>query len=345
MSFTQGIYLTPQTRPGTILKPSEALARTHINGGLVYTQDKEVVKESIDNRFSKVPMDINFNIEDRSESEFLFLGYYFRHYGHFILETLPMLSYCLDSNFAHMKKLFLPYFLNANNIEFNMDSRRHPSLFNLINQFITLTGIDSKQIEFHTNYSIIKSNFIVPPKAVNGDRKKTNIQLHQTVINKIKTSLPTIEPNRNILILRKSSGNRMTEVITDKINNFAINNNIELIDMTRLSIADQISLIHETKTLIGFSGSGMHNSMFLQPGAKSINLCDFRDFKSPKCYIPNQKLCNSISGCEEYFIDFKCQDEMKKEYFIPPKDQLTTEQQNFAADNIIKNLEQILYEC
>ena len=338
MNFAHGTYLTPQTRPGTTLKPSEAIARTQINGGLLYTQDKEVVKESIDNRFSSVPMDINFNIEDRSESEFLFLGYYFRHYGHFILETLPMLSYCLDSNFAHMKKLFLPYFLNANNIEFNMNSRRHPSLFNLISQFITLAGIDSKQIEFHTNYSIIKSNFIVPPKAVNGDRKKTNIQLHQTVINKIKTSLPTIEPNRNILILRKPSGNRMTEVITDKINNFVTNNNIEVIDMAKLSIADQISLIHETKTLIGFSGSGMHNSMFLQPGAKSINLCDFRDFKSPKCYIPNQQLCNSISGCKEHFIDFKYQDEMKREYFKPPTDQ----QQNFAADHIIKSIEEIM---
>ena len=52
----------------------------------------------------------------------------------------------------------------------------------------------------------------------------------------------------------------------------------------------------------------------------------------------------SSKRLKEYFIDFKCQDEMKKEYFIPPKDQLTTEQQNFAADNIIKNLEKILFE-
>lgn len=344
MNFGHGIYLTPQTRPQTALKSAEALNHTNISGGLVYTENREVVRESIDNRFSVVPMDMNLPFEDRSESEFLFLGYCFRHYGHFILETLPMLSYCLDDSFSDIKKIFLPFFLNANNIAHNMGALRRPDLIKIINQFIALAGIDPKQIEFHTNNSILQSNFIVPPKAVNGDRHKTDIQPYQKVIDRIKLSLPNINisPNRNILVLRKPDDHRMPSIITDKVNDFATKNNIELIDMTLLSIADQISLIHETKTLIGFSGSGMHNAMFLQPNSRSVNISDFRDFKSPKCYAPNQKICNKISGCQEYFIDFKCENDMRRENFKPPNDKLTIEHQTFAAANIINSIETIL---
>ena len=74
MSFGYGTYLTSQTRPGMVLQPSEAIIHTHINGGLVYTEDGDVVQESIDNRFSSVPMDMTLPIDDRSDDTFLFLG-------------------------------------------------------------------------------------------------------------------------------------------------------------------------------------------------------------------------------------------------------------------------------
>jgi hypothetical protein len=339
MYFNKGVYLTPQTRPVIQLQPLDATAHTHINGGLIYTENREVVKESVDNRFSSIPMNNNLPIEDMSESEFLFLGYYFRHYGHFILETLPMLSYCLDDRWVHTYKLFLPYFLNSNNIKHNLNKE---SNLNLIKDFIKLSGINLSNIYFHTNYSIIKSNFIVPPKAVNGNKNNINIDLYRSVIDKIKYNFQKIYPTRKVLILRKPDSNRMTPLITDMINSFAIKNNIELVDMPRLSIADQIKLMHETKCLIGFSGSGMHNSMFLQPGCEAINICDFRDFKAPKSYIPNQKLCNRVSSCEEHFINFNCQTDMQKEYFKKPKDKLNLEQEKFAANFIINKLKEIL---
>jgi capsular polysaccharide biosynthesis protein len=293
----------------------------------------------VDNRFSIVPMNNNLPIEDKSDSEFLFLGYYFRHYGHFILETLPMLSYCLDDRWTNTYKIFLPYFLNANNIKHNLNKE---SNLNLIKNFIKLSGINLSNIYFHTNYTIIKSNFIVPPKAVNGNKNNINIDLYKSVIDKIKYNFQKISPTRKVLILRKPDSNRMTSTITDMVNNFAIKANIELVDMPRLSITDQIKLMHETKYLIGFSGSGMHNSMFLQSGCEAINICDFRDFKAPKSYIPNQKLCNRVSGCGEHFINFNCQTDMKKEYFKKPKDKLNLEQEKFAANYIINKLKKIL---
>jgi hypothetical protein len=341
-NLDKGTYLTPQTRPTVKLNASSAIQHTNINGGLVYTANKEIVPLSIDKRFSVIPLDTNLPIDDRSDDTFLFLGYYFRHYGHFILETLPMLSYCLDNEWSHINKMFLPYFLNGNNIVHNLHPNRHQDLFRMMNQFIKLIDIDPNKIKFHTNYSILKSNFIVPSKIVSGDRYQIDIVPYQKVITKIKQRFNNIEPNRKVLITRKPSTNRTTSEVTKLIIEFATKNNIETINMESLTIEDQIKLIHETKCLIGFSGSGMHNSMFLQPQSIAINICDIRDFMGPKCYIPNQQLCNRISGCQENFIHFKCQADMKKEYFKPPNDKLSLEQEIFAANNMIEKLQEIM---
>lgn len=342
MNFGKGTYLTPQTRPSINLKSSDAINRTNISGGLIYTHDYEIVSQSIDNRFATIPFDKNLPIKDMSDETFLFLGYYFRHYGHFILETLPMLSYCLDKDWGNINKLFIPYFLNANNIQYNLHPNRHQDLFHIISQFIEIMGINYNKIKFHADLSILKSNFIVPSKIVSGNRHQIDPTAHQKVINQIKRSFHKIKPNRRILITRKPSDNRTTSIVTKLITEFAIQNNIETINMESFTIADQILLMHETKLLIGFSGSGMHNSMFLQPQAIAINICDIRDFMGPKCYIPNQQLCNRISGCQEHFINFKCQTNMQKQYLKPPQDKLSLDQEIFAANHIIENLTRIL---
>lgn len=342
MNFSYGTYLSPQNRPGESENLSliyRAPRRKQAGlGGLIYNDKEEIVKESIDHRFSSLSMNHSLPLEDRSDDQFLFLGYCFRHYGHFILETLPMLAYCLDDSWSQYKKMFLPYFMHPKNLRHGLTREAN---LGLIGQFMNLLEIDTSKVYFHTNYSNIKSNFIVPPKAVNGDRFDVDISLHKQVINKIKHNYPKQSPTKTILILRKAESSRMTAVITESIKTFAVNNNIDIVDMSKLSVEQQIKLMHETKTLIGFSGSGMHNSMFLQPESVSVNICDFRDFKSPKCYIPNQKLCNRVSGCKEYFIEFKCQTNMQKEYFQPPQDKLISEQELFAVNYIIENLNSI----
>jgi hypothetical protein len=338
MNIGYGTYLTPQERPTNRLPPSQALSRSNIRGGLIYTQDKQPIEQSIDNRFAVIPMNTDMTVEDMSNETFLFLGFYFRHYGHFILETLPMLSFCLDPSWLNTKKLFLPYFLNTNVIKHNLDQKRRTDLLHIMYQFMQLMGMDINDIQFHTNYSILKSNFIVPPKIINGNKNCLNVNPYVKVIDKIKSSFNPIKPDRKILINRKPKPNRVTPYISDRINDFAVQQDIEIIDMERLSIKEQILLMHETKYLIGFSGSGMHNSMFLQPGSISINICDIRDSKAPKSCIPNQKLCNRISKCQEYFIDFEYEKSTDKHH----DNKLTDIQESFAVDHMIESLYKII---
>jgi hypothetical protein len=342
MSFGYGTYLSPQNRPGESNIPLvyRAPRRKQAGlGGLIYDDKEEIVKESIDHRFSSLSMNQSLPLEDMSNETFLFLGYCFRHYGHFILETLPMLSYCLDERWAEHKKMFLPYFMHPKNLKRGLSRE---SNINLIKSVIDLLNIDILKIYFHTNYSNIKSRFIVPPKAVHGDRPDIDIDLYKRVIDKIRYKYEPKTPSRITFILRKLSTGRVPSVVMESIHTFATNRNIDIVDMSKLSISQQIELMYDTKTLIGFSGSGMHNSMFLQSCAKSINICDFRDFKSPRCYMPNQKLCNRISGCQEYFIDFQCQEDMSQQTFYLPHNQLIAGQESFTVNNIIQNLNKLI---
>lgn len=336
MNFGFGTFLTPQNRPGNSLSHRDAIVRTHINGGLIYTSDKVVVPQSIDNRFAVVPMDETLPTIDMSDKIILFLGYYFRHYGHFILETLPMLSYCLDEQYSNMSKMFLPYFLNANNIKNNIDKAYNS---NLIIAYLSLLGINQDNILLHTKNAVIKSNFLVPGKIVNGNRDRIAIDPYIKVINKIKHSFEyNNQPYKKIFIVRKPDTHRITATVANNIVDFVASRGLEIINMENLNIEQQLLLMHDTKLLVGFSGSGMHNSMFMRPGSVVININDLRDFKSPKCYVPNQRLCNRISECEEHFISFECQSNMKKSDFIPPNDKLNSTQEEYASKHIIHSL-------
>jgi hypothetical protein len=307
-TFGNGIFLTPQNRPQAKLSPSEGLNRNRVNGGLIYDEYKNIVEQSLDTRFAAIPMDDSMPIIDHSDNHYMFLGYSFRHYGHFILETLPMLKYCLDPEFHMYNKIFLPYFLSANNIVGGMNPSCRSNLLNNIKSFMSLLDIDQNKIYYHTDNAILKSNFIVPPKVCHGKIKSSsNDSAHNMVINSLVSRLPNgLNPHKKIFLKRPP--NRISKKISDSIALFCQTIGFEIVNMEKLSIFDQVKLIRQAKVLLGFSGSAMHNSMFLHNDSTTINLCDLRDSKAPKCYIPNQKLCNRISGCQEFFIDFKYED-------------------------------------
>lgn len=337
-TFGRGLFLTPQNRPQTKLSPSAALDRkTAVNGGLVYDENKNIVKQSLDIRFSAVTMDDTMPIIDQSDTTYMFLGYSFRQYGHFILEALPMLKYCLDSEFSEYNKIFLPYFLNANNIEGGMNPSCRTSLLGIIKSFLNLLDVDQHKIYYHTENAILKSDFIVPPKVLHGIKVADHFHHYKIVIDKLIDKLPNqLYPHKRVWIKRPS--NRISKNVYDSITLFCQQNGFDIVSMEKLSIFDQLQLMRQTKILLGFSGSGMHNSMFLNSDAMAINLADLRDFKAAKCYIPNQKLSNKISGCQERFIDFKCQDDMTQFPSSTKFDELSNQQEEYLINYLQQSI-------
>jgi hypothetical protein len=251
-----------------------------------------------------------------------------------------MLKYCIDKDIADYNKVFLPFFVNANNIAYNLDKRRHHDLMGRIIELMSLLRIDQEKIYFHVSYANIKSSFIVPPKVVQGNRAAIDSTYHRIVIDNIMHHIDHQIPNKKIFLNRHD--NRTTTKVATSIKQYCQDIGFEIINMEQLSLYEQIKLMRETKYLIGFSGSAMHNAMFLNSDALCINLCDLRDLKSPKCYIPNQKLCNRISGCREIFIDFKYQEGdhamTNKQHFDLP----TEQQELFSIENYKKQIMALL---
>jgi hypothetical protein len=309
-NFGHGKYLTPQNRPNNKLSPSNAISHSSISGGLVYDNNYDVIPQSVDPRFKTISIDLSFPTIDHRDEEYMYLGYYFRHYGHFILETLPMLSYCIDHDYDQYKKIFLPFFLNANNIQNNITKN---SNYYLLQQYLNLLDLSPSQINLHQEYAILQSNLTVPDKICKGNKDYIDILAYQKVINKIKTNKIIVNnPTRKLFLVRKLDNIRISSCVGEAIHKYCESIGFEMIDMTKFSLYDQIVLMSNAKVSIGFSGSQMHNSMFMSQESKCIVLCDWRDFRSPKSYIPNQKLCNNIAGCESIFIDFKCEKNMRK---------------------------------
>lgn len=322
-NLENGLFLSPQTRP-----QNNSMV---VSGGLMYDHNMNVITRSIDRRFKPITFDQTLPIDNRLDSNYLYLGYYFRHYGHFILETLPMLAYCIDNKFTDLQKIFLPFFLNPKNINNNILKSTN---LKLIYDFLFMLNINIDTINYHIYNTNLKTNFLIPNKSM------INLYYYRLVINKIHSRFKSVKPFRKIFILRKPSKHRVSSTITTMIENYMINIGFELIDMTKLNIEQQILLMYESSTIVGFSGSGMHNSMFLQPNNTAITLCDLRDFKAPKCCIPNQKLCDQISECNNFFINFNCGEGINKKDLL--HNNLSHEQELYAAQHIIKNLNHLL---
>jgi len=348
-NFGNGSILVPQNLPH---KPFG----NRPSGSLVYTHDKIVISESIDDRFAPIPFDESLSIIDLTGKKYLFLGSYFKHYGHFITETFPMLSYCFDPRFDDYTKIFIPFYVDTSNFKYYLSmldkGANNQAILKLIYSFIDLMQLDKTKIQFHIDYNTaIKADFLVPPKVVNRDKLATDVNFFKLAINRLKRTFNNITPFRKVMILRKA--NRLSENIVNYINNFCNQNGFDLVNMGSMAFEHQIRLMHEAKTVVGFSGSGMHNCMFMQPESMCINLGDFRDVSDSRLlaaqlkikngtYLPTQKMCAKAAGCRDYYIDFKCQDNMDLKFKPPWKYELTQEQENYAIGHYITELQKLI---
>lgn len=69
----------------------------------------------------------------------------------------------------------------------------------------------------------------------------------------------------------------------------------------RLSIKEQVSLMHEARVVAGYVGSQMHNSLFCKP---ETNIVSLGDKIYPQKQLPNQVLCNQISGTYSQHVSY-----------------------------------------
>jgi len=208
----------------------------------------------------------------------LYLGHCFGNYGHFLLETLPMLAYLLRSEFNAASGVFLPWGEGED----------------LIRAFTLMLGIDSK-VEILKKPAPCTGNFLIPsrPIRINGFLK--NREPYTEIIHAIKKALGlgNVPASSHEKIFLKRSNDRVAPEVAESIEGFLADRGFAIVVPELLTIPEQIALMDHCNCLVGFAGSQLHNSISMNSGTQVIEIGDRRSPESP---LANQVICSEISG-------------------------------------------------
>lgn len=232
---------------------------------------------------------ININdyiIDSRFAKEHcLYLKLYNLHYGHFITQTLPMFWYVLNTNFTR--------FVFSGNEKPKEGTGFYEIKYNcklLLEQMIDILDIQhNKCIVFYNNGHLLQSNFTIaeellpfspnPHKYFNKYRQLLDVFVPRAIAQ--AKNIPKID---RIYVKRDSSWPQRgvdkdsEKAISDKLQSL----NFEPIIMEQYNLYEQIALMRNATMIAGFSGTGLHNSLFCDPekNTQVLNLGD-RDRDHP----------------------------------------------------------------
>lgn len=170
-------------------------------------------------------------------------------YFHWVSDTLPKIIYLEKNKFLNKKKILI-------NLNYKSFQKEYCKKVN-----------SNKFIFQKKNTKIFVKNFYYLSKIHNsGNPRKQSISLIRDFF------LKKNKPKKKIYISRKfeSKRNLMNE---EEFCNYLKKKNFEIHYFERYSILKQINLISKTKILIGFSGSGLINCVWL---SKKSSLIDIR---------------------------------------------------------------------
>lgn len=220
------------------------------------------------------------------DQKLLFLGHSFSLYGHFLLESLPMLSNLIKGSLQ--KGIFLHWGKSDK----------------ILKDFLSILEIHENRVIVHRAPTILRGEIELceRPIAINGYVK--SIEPYTLVINELKSRLskrPTAIQGSELVYLDREPS-RITEEFATAVKSYVTKEGFQAVRPENLSLAEQIELAANAKVMVGFTGSQMHNSLFCRVGTPVISLGDSRNRKSS---LVNQVICEKISSCDGRFVPFQ----------------------------------------
>ncbi|MGI9211835.1 MAG: glycosyltransferase 61 family protein [Methylococcaceae bacterium] len=225
------------------------------------------------------------------ETPSVYLGHIFDQHGHYLMETLtqlallqylnPSLAQCLYFHPFHdsisENRLADTQQLATNLLGFTPEIR-------LCDRPYRCEVLAVAERVLHINHGISTDDARLVRKAIS---------------NMLGLSAHT-PPFRRLFIMPSSRLNRRVDdpLYCDTAQRFA-DWGFELFDPCALSLFTQAKYFAETACLAGFSGSGLHNVLFMSPETDLICLGDSRD---PHALSVNQAICNGMSAVRCHFV-------------------------------------------
>ena len=220
------------------------------------------------------------------DGKFLFLGHSFNMYGHFLLETLPMLSYLLDQKIS--RGIFLPW-QEDNSLTY---------------EFMDLLNIDHDQVLVYSQNHIIFADFVVKPRPfIINTRILKDLSPYRKVLEHIHNMqlsvCSSLKGLKKVFLSREA--NRIPLEVSKLVESLFQKKGFTVIRPEHLTIKEQIYLSKSASIIAGFSGSQLHNSIFASENTLIIEIGD----EYRKTMNPNQYISNKISGSVSKFIAYK----------------------------------------
>lgn len=218
-----------------------------------------------------------------------YLGHLFPTYGHFILETLPMLS-CLMRD-KETSGIFLAW-------------GGSPSNRKLLDNFLALLELDKSSVWIHSSSQVLKARMSVQPRPLRlslcspkPQYELTNGWAYRTVIDKLIHSAHAnpngqATKNQSRLFLMRNAKRLPSNDLQDSLKIELEAQGFQCIYPEMLSLSDQVRSLSTAAVVAGFSGSQLHNSIFCPRDAIIIGIGDLRTPNHPLIF---QELCGEIA--------------------------------------------------
>ncbi len=188
----------------------------------------------------------------------LYLGHLTTHYGHFLMETLLRfwaIDKLREGNKPFKYIVFNPWFLRGFGNRFNGFL---PFIILLKVFGLTMSNVIvvDRLTKFDTLYVPVPMGKLAPPQF----EDHQNI-IFDKIVNYCNSATPLKQFDDKIYISRKYT--RLRSITNEaQIEKLFKNKGFQIVYMEKLPFVNQVAIISHAKIVAGFSGSGMHNTIF-----------------------------------------------------------------------------------
>ncbi|MGF1772506.1 glycosyltransferase 61 family protein [Vibrio wakamikoensis] len=268
-TFSGGIY----DRHGNII--TDSLRQDPSYTGLT-AFPQEITRTAQEHNIESIPNEI--------KGQYLYLGAYTYHYGHFLLESLSRIWAAQENNYTG--------FVFS---EFVIQSEQFKSFTEV---FLSRAGVDPKKT------LIIKENTKFESLHIPTPLFYINNKAHHEYINTFKRiSNPLKNGTLRIYLSRSNLKKRKRMVVNEKaIEQAFIEHGFIIVHPEKLSVEQQLTLYGSCHTLASLDGSALHNGVFLPRESRIINICTSR---YPNKLNTNQSICNQLNDLKCELIPFQ----------------------------------------
>lgn len=218
---------------------------------------------------------------------YIYMGHFMAHYGHFLTEGIS--SFWALKHFKGAIPVFHPFVFGVDVKEFMLP-------------FFKAHDIDVDNIH------IIREKTRFEHIAIPERTFHLNDTVHQefiSIIRHVKHALGIKKKEaRKIFLSRARLENTGRAIENEKEIDIAMAQlGFEILHPQEISINKQIEIYASTHIMAGFSGSALHNCLFMDEGSVVIEMGDRRNPARP---LLTQELCNAANKLNARYLPFTC---------------------------------------